>query len=80
MNTHDPSLWPEPYEEVDGDTARIERDKADQRLERAATGEIRTGAIIERMRGLLDLSHEMHATNHYVERLRPIFRGTNNAA
>jgi hypothetical protein len=72
--------WEDPYPDIDETTASVELHKAQERLERAETGEQRTASVIGSLRSVIADATVMHDRNHYVARLRPIFRGTNNAA
>jgi hypothetical protein len=75
-----PDEWEDPYPDIEDSTARRELRDAESRLENAQTAEQKTASVIGKLRGSLAVARKMHDTNHYVERLRPIYRGTNHAA
>lgn len=68
------------YEPIDETTASREALRAEVRVETADQAAMRTGAVVSALRGLVSEIGEMHETNHYVEILTPIFRGTHRHA
>lgn len=80
MADQTPDNWDDPYPEIEESTAKRELREAESRLQSAQTGEIRTASVIDELKGILAVAQKMHDKNHYVERLRPIYRGTNHAA
>lgn len=72
--------WESPYQPIDEDTLEREKRRAEERLVSADEGAARSTEAASLIRGFLGQISEMHVKNHYVEGLRPIFRGTHRAA
>lgn len=72
--------WEHPYEPIEEDTALRERHRAEERIETAATGEARTLEAVTKLRAAIGDIAEMHAENHYTQRLLPFFRGSTRHA
>lgn len=68
------------YDPIDESTASREALHAEQRVDTADQAAVRTGAVVSMLRRLVNETVEMHETNHYVEHLVPIFRGTHRHA
>lgn len=61
---------------MDETTEGRERVQAEKNLQTAAVSAARSASIIVELRGLVSQSKALHQKNHYVPRLRRIFRGT----
>lgn len=61
-------------------TAVAEKRQAEGRVQRAATGQVKTEAVVSRVERVLGEIREMHSQNHYREILLPILQGSHRGA